>query len=161
MPTNLYGPGDNFHPENSHVIPALLRRFHEATVRGASSVTIWGSGKPMREFLHVDDMAAASVHVMNLPSADYAAVTEPQLSHINVGSGTDCTIAELAMTIADVTGFTGELLYDASKPDGAPRKLMDSGRLTAMGWQPAFDLREGLRDAYGWYVTHLNEAKGQ
>jgi GDP-L-fucose synthase len=161
MPTNLYGPGDNYHSENSHVIPALLRRFHEATVSGADSVTIWGSGKPMREFLHVDDMAAASVHVMNLPCADYAAVTQPQLSHINVGSGTDCTIAQLAMTIAEVTSFTGELLYDASKPDGAPRKLMDSGRLTAMGWQPAFDLREGLRDAYQWYVTHLNEAKSQ
>jgi GDP-L-fucose synthase len=161
MPTNLYGPGDNYHPENSHVIPALLRRFHEATVSGADSVTLWGSGKPMREFLHVDDMAAASVHVMNLPGADYDAVTQPQLSHINVGSGTDCTIAELAMTIAEVTGFTGELLYDASKPDGAPRKLMNSGRLTAMGWQPAFDLREGLRDAYEWYVTHLNEAKSQ
>jgi len=161
MPTNLYGPGDNYHPENSHVIPALLRRFHGAKVNGAASVTIWGSGKPMREFLHVDDMATASVHVMNLPGADYAAVTQPQLSHINVGSGTDCTIAELAATIAEVTGFEGQIDYDTSKPDGAPRKLMDSGRLKEMGWQPAFDLREGLRDAYEWYVTHLNEAKSQ
>ncbi|MEP1472120.1 MAG: GDP-L-fucose synthase [Halieaceae bacterium] len=160
MPTNLYGPGDNYHPENSHVIPALLRRFHEAKESNAESVTIWGSGKPMREFLHVDDMAAASVHVMDLPLSDYGAVTEPQLSHINVGSGVDCTIAELAATVAEVTGFKGRIEYDASKPDGAPRKLMDSGRLNAMGWQPAFDLRDGLSDAYKWYLAHLNEARG-
>ncbi|KAA1188928.1 GDP-L-fucose synthase [Pseudohalioglobus sediminis] len=159
MPTNLYGPGDNFHPENSHVIPALLRRFHEAVQSGASSITIWGTGKPLREFLHVDDMARASVHVMNLPQEEYAAVTQPRLSHINVGSGVDCSIAELAETIGKVTGFTGTIDYDISKPDGAPRKLMDNSKLRALGWQPEYNLQAGLADAYRWYLEHLDTAR--
>jgi len=160
MPTNLYGPGDNFHPENSHVIPALLRRFHEAVQRGDEEVVIWGSGTPMREFLHVDDMAAASVHVMELPSEIYAEHTEPMLSHINVGTGIDCTIRELAETVARVTGFEGRLAFDTSKPDGAPRKLMDVSRLRALGWSAQIGLEEGLRDAYRWYLEHADEARG-
>jgi GDP-L-fucose synthase len=154
MPTNLYGPGDNFHPENSHVIPALLRRFHEAVQTGAKEVTIWGSGTPMREFLHVDDMAAASVHVMELPLDLYQAHTQPMLSHINVGTGVDCTIRELAETIARVTGFTGQLVWDSTKPDGTPRKLMDVSRLAALGWQAGISLEQGLRDAYQWFLAH-------
>lgn len=152
MPTNLYGPHDNFHPENSHVIPALLRRFHEAVQRGDQEVVIWGSGTPMREFLHVDDMAAASVHVMELDSATLQAHTKPMLSHINVGTGQDCSIRELAETISRVTGFSGRLIFDASKPDGTPRKLMDVGRLKALGWEATISLEVGLRDAYGWFV---------
>ena len=159
MPTNLYGPNDNFHPDNSHVIPALLRRFHEAAHSGASEVVIWGSGKPMREFLHVDDMAAASVHVMLLDEAAYRAHTQPMLSHINVGTGVDCTIRELAETVARVTGFQGRLVFDASKPDGTPRKLMDVSRLKALGWQASVGLEDGLRDAYRWFVDHHAEAR--
>jgi GDP-L-fucose synthase len=159
MPTNLYGPGDNFHPENSHVVPALLRRFHEAAQGGAQEVVIWGSGTPMREFLHVDDMAAASVHVMELADAPYRAHTQPMLSHINVGTGVDCTIRELAQTIAKVTGFTGRLVFDASKPDGTPRKLMDVSRLRALGWQASIGLEDGLRDAYRWFVQHQATAR--
>jgi GDP-L-fucose synthase len=147
MPTNLYGPNDNFHPENSHVIPGLLRRFHEATARGDAEVVVWGSGKPMREFLHVDDMADASVHVMELDDATYRANTRPMLSHINVGTGVDCTIRELAETVARVTGFQGRLTFDASKPDGTPRKLMDVSRLAALGWRASISLEDGLRDA--------------
>ncbi len=154
MPTNLYGPHDNFHPENSHVIPALLRRFHEAVQRGDKEVTIWGSGKPMREFLHVDDMAAASVHVMNLDAQTYRAHTQPMLSHINVGTGVDCTIRELAETVARVTGFEGRLVFDASKPDGTLRKLMDVSRLAALGWRSGIALEDGLRDAYQWFVNN-------
>ncbi|MDH4558239.1 GDP-L-fucose synthase [Pseudomonas sp. BN417] len=159
MPTNLYGPHDNYHPENSHVIPALLRRFHEATQRGDEEVVIWGSGKPMREFLHVDDMAAASVHVMELDSTTYQANTQPMLSHINVGTGEDCTIRELAETIAKVTGFNGRLTFDASKPDGTPRKLMDVSRLKALGWQASISLEDGLRNAFGWYVENVGQAR--
>ena len=159
MPTNLYGPHDNYHPQNSHVIPALLRRFHEAVQRGDEEVVIWGSGKPMREFLHVDDMAAASVHVMELDDASYRDNTQPMLSHINVGTGVDCTILELAETVAKVTGFTGRLSFDASKPDGAPRKLMDVSRLKALGWQADIGLEDGLRDAYGWYVENVEQAR--
>lgn len=136
MPTNLYGPGDNYHPENSHVIPALIRRFHEAKENDAPEVAIWGSGKPLREFLYVDDMAAACVHVMNLPKAHYEQHTQPMLSHINVGSGSDMTIAELAHSIARVTGYSGRIGFDASKPDGAPRKLMDSSRLRSLAGRP-------------------------
>ncbi|MCF5510813.1 NAD-dependent epimerase/dehydratase family protein [Pseudomonas sp. PA-3-11C] len=154
MPTNLYGPHDNYHPENSHVIPALLRRFHDAVQAGHSEVVIWGSGNPMREFLHVDDMAAASVHVMELETDIYQANTQPMLSHINVGTGQDCTIRELAETIAKVTGYKGRLSFDASKPDGAPRKLMDVSRLRALGWQSKIGLEEGLRDAYQWFVEN-------
>lgn len=160
MPTNLYGPNDNFHPENSHVIPALLRRFHEAAQRGDDEVVIWGSGTPMREFLHVDDMAAASVHVMELDDATYQAHTQPMLSHINVGTGIDCSIRELAETVARVTEFQGRLVFDSSKPDGTPRKLMDVSRLKSLGWQAGIALEDGLRDAYRWFVEHQREARG-
>lgn len=159
MPTNLYGPYDNYHPQNSHVIPALLRRFHEAVQAEQAEVVIWGSGNPMREFLHVDDMAAASVHVMELDTDTYQAKTQPMLSHINVGTGQDCTIRELAETIAKITGFKGRLSFDASKPDGAPRKLMDVSRLRALGWQSAIGLEQGLEDAYHWFVEHRLEAR--
>ncbi|MDY7584995.1 GDP-L-fucose synthase [Pseudomonas sp. CCI3.1] len=159
MPTNLYGPHDNYHPQNSHVIPALLRRFHEAVQRGDEELVIWGTGTPMREFLHVDDMAAASIHVMELDDATYQANTQPMLSHINVGTGVDCTIGELAKTIAEVTGFTGKLTFDTSKPDGAPRKLMDVSRLKSLGWQASISLEDGLKDAYDWYVTNVQQAR--
>nr|WP_301295124.1 GDP-L-fucose synthase [Pseudomonas marginalis] len=159
MPTNLYGPHDNYHPDNSHVIPALLRRFHDAVENSVEEVAIWGSGKPMREFLHVDDMAAASVHVMEVDGEVYRANTQPMLSHINVGTGIDCTIRELAETIAKVTGFKGTLTFDASKPDGTPRKLMDVSRLKSMGWQASIQLEDGLRDAYQWFVTNRLDAR--
>ena len=154
MPTNLYGPGDNYHPENSHVIPALIRRFHEATVSRAAQVSIWGSGTPRREFLYVDDMAAASVHVMNLTPASYQAHTHPMQSHINVGSGGDVSIAELANTIAQTTGYAGAINFDPGKPDGAPRKLMDSTRINALGWQASVALRDGLGLAYQDFLKH-------
>ena len=159
MPTNLYGPGDNFHSENSHVIPALLRRFHEAVQSGAEEVVIWGSGKPRREFLHVDDMASASVYVMELDDVTYRANTTPMLSHINVGSGNDVTIQELAETIARVTGFRGRMVFDTSKPDGTPRKLLDVSRLNALGWRSSIGLAEGLRDAYQWFVRSGHTAR--
>ncbi len=159
MPTNLYGPYDNYHAENSHVIPALLRRFHEATQRGDQEVVIWGSGTPMREFLHVDDMAAACVHVMELDVETYQANTQAMLSHINVGTGVDCTIRELAETIAKVTGFTGRLTFDSSKPDGAPHKLMDVSRLNSLGWHASIELEQGLKDAYQWYVNNVQNAR--
>ena len=148
MPTNLYGPGDNYHPTNSHVIPALIRRFHEAKVSGEPSVAIWGSGTPKREFLYVDDMAAASVFVMNLPKALYDQHTSPMQSHINVGYGSDVTIAEVAQTIRQVVGYSGQINYDPSQPDGAPRKWMDSSRLNALGWQAQVDLERGLVASY-------------
>jgi GDP-L-fucose synthase len=148
MPTNLYGPGDNYHPENSHVIPALIRRFHEAKVAAAAEVAIWGTGTPRREFLYVDDMAAASVHVMNLDLAAYQAKVQPMLSHINVGTGVDVTIAELAQTVSRVIGYQGRIVFDPSKPDGTPRKLMDTRRLASLGWQPTIGLEAGLALAY-------------
>lgn len=148
MPTNLYGPGDNYHPENSHVIPALIRRFHEAKVSGAPSVSIWGSGTPKREFLYVDDMAVASVFVMNLPQAVYQQHTQPMLSQINVGFGSDVTIAELAHAVGRTVGYEGAIDFDSSKPDGAPRKWMDSSRLNALGWQAKVNLARGLSLAY-------------
>ena len=160
MPTNLYGPNDNFHPQNSHVIPALLRRFHEARLAGAAQVTAWGTGSPMREFLHVDDMAAASVHVMELDDAVYQANTQPMLSHINVGTGVDCTIKELTETVARVVGFAGDIVWDATKPDGAPRKLMDVSRLKALGWQASIGLEDGLRHAYEWFLQHQDDFRG-
>lgn len=160
MPTNLYGPGDNFHPDNSHVIPALLRRFHEAVQGGASEVMLWGTGTPRREFLHVDDMAAASVHVMNLDENTWRAHTQPMLSHINVGTGVDCTIRELAELIARVTGFSGRLIWDSTKPDGTPRKLLDVSRLQSLGWRASIDLEQGLRSAYQWFVEHAAERRG-
>ena len=160
MPTNLYGAHDNFHPENSHVIPALLRRFHEAVAQNTAEITIWGSGTPMREFLHVDDMAAASVFVMEISREAYGAQTDPMLSHINVGTGVDCTIRDLAETIAVVTGFTGQLVFDHTKPDGAPRKLMDTSKLNAFGWSPTIGLREGLQSSYDWFVANQDKFRG-
>ncbi len=148
MPTNLYGTGDNYHPENSHVIPALIRRFHQARLQNVRSVAIWGTGTPKREFLYVDDMAAASMHVMNLPKTDYDKHTQPMLSHINVGQGHDITIRELAETIARVIGYSGEITFDPDKPDGAPRKLMDSRRINSLGWQAQVGLEKGLEKAY-------------
>jgi len=152
MPTNLYGPGDNFHPQNSHVLPALIRRFHEAARDGAAEVVIWGSGKPMREFLHVDDMAAASLFVLDLPHDVFAAQMHPMQSHINVGTGRDISIAALAGMVADVTGFKGRLVFDTSKPDGTMRKLMDVSRLADMGWRARNDLKDGLRETYDWFL---------
>ena len=154
MPTNLYGPGDNFHSENSHVIPALMRRIHEAKRNESKSVSIWGSGNAMREFLHVDDMAAACLHVMQMDEATYLENTEPMLSHINVGTGIDVTIRELAKTLAEVVGFNGELAFDSSKPDGTPRKLLDVRRLNALGWQAGTMLRQGLEQTYEWFLAH-------
>jgi GDP-L-fucose synthase len=154
MPTNLYGPHDNFHPDNSHVIPALLRRFHEAKLANAANVTAWGTGSPFREFLHVNDMAAASIFVMNLDKSIYAANTEPMLSHINVGTGEDCTIRQLTETVAKVVGFNGEIIWDTSKPDGAPRKLMKVDRLKKLGWHSTISLEDGLRDAYSWFLEN-------
>ena len=153
MPTNLYGPGDNFHPENSHVLPALIRRFHEAVQTGADEVVIWGSGTPRREFLHVEDMADASLFVMGLDGETYGRETRPMLSHINVGSGVDVTIRELAETVARVTGFRGRLVFDATRPDGAPRKLMDVSRLARLGWTASIGLEQGIRDTYRWFLA--------
>ena len=158
MPTNLYGPGDNFHPENSHVLPALIRRFHEAARDRLDEVTIWGSGKPMREFLHVDDMAEASLFVMELDKATYDANTEPMLSHINVGSGTDVSILELAQMVARVTGFNGRITTDPSKPDGTMRKLMDVSRLADMGWTATVGLEEGIEGTYRWFLEQDSSA---
>lgn len=153
MPTNLYGPGDNYHPQNSHVIPALIRRFHEAKLNSTPEVAIWGTGTPLREFLYVDDMAAASVHVMNLPAEVYAQHTQPMLSHINVGFGSDLTIAELARTVGVVVGYTGAITFDTTKPDGTPRKLMSSERLHSLGWQAKVGLKEGLAQAYADFLA--------
>lgn len=160
MPTNLYGENDNFHPENSHVIPALMRRFHEAKERGDAEVVVWGSGTPMREFLHVDDMAAASIHVMELDDATYQANTQPMLSHINVGTGVDCTIREMAETMARVVGFSGRLTFDATKPDGTPRKLLDVSRLAALGWRYSISLEEGLTSTYAWFLANQERFRG-
>jgi GDP-L-fucose synthase len=157
MPTNLYGSGDNYHSEDSHVIPGLIRRFHEAKGKKLPKIAIWGSGTPRREFLYVDDMAAACVHVMNLTKAVYEEHTQPMLSHINVGSGVDFSIKELAELIARVVGYQGEITFDSSKPDGAPRKLMDSSKLNALGWQPKIALEEGLKAAYADFLQ--NEAR--
>ena len=156
MPTNLYGPGDNYHPENSHVIPGLIRRFHEAKSAGAEVVTVWGSGNPKREFLHVDDMAAACLHVMGLSRKVYEQHTQPMLSHINVGCGSDVSIADLAARIAGIVGYRGHIAFDASKPDGTPRRLMDSSRLRALGWQPRIELAQGLQRTYEDFLAKLN-----
>ncbi|HEV2609939.1 MAG TPA: GDP-L-fucose synthase [Noviherbaspirillum sp.] len=157
MPTNLYGPGDNYHPENSHVIPALIRRFHEAKIKGAEKVTIWGTGTPRREFLFVDDMADASVHVMELDRAKYEKHTTPMLSHINVGTGEDVTIREVAEIIRKVVGFKGDIEFDTSKPDGTPRKLMDNSKLLSLGWHPGMRLGEGIKETYAHFVTDVAE----
>ncbi|KAJ0090915.1 hypothetical protein Patl1_14453 [Pistacia atlantica] len=148
MPTNLYGPNDNFHPENSHVLPALMRRFHEAKVKGAKEVVVWGSGSPLREFLHVDDLADACVYLME----NYGG-----LEHVNVGSGKEVTIKELAELVKEVVGFQGELVWDTSKPDGTPRKLMDSSKLAEVGWRPKIELRDGLVDTYKWYLENVKQ----
>jgi len=153
MPTNLYGPGDNYHPENSHVIPALIRRFHEAKVSNAPEVVIWGTGTPKREFLYVDDMAAASVFVMQLDKNTYDSQTSPMQSHINVGFGSDITIKELAHAVAKATGYQGSISFDATKPDGVPRKWMDSGRLNHLGWAPKVNLEDGLKLAYSEFQS--------
>ncbi|WP_093917505.1 GDP-L-fucose synthase [Sulfitobacter marinus] len=152
MPTNLYGQGDNFHPQNSHVLPALIHRFHEAARDELDEVVIWGTGKPMREFLHVDDMAEASLFVLDLPQETYSANTQPMLSHINVGTGTDVSIGALAQMVADATGFKGRLTFDSSKPDGTMRKLMNVSRLADMGWQAKIALKDGLQETYDWFL---------
>ncbi len=153
MPTNLYGPNDTFHPDNSHVIPALMRRFHEARMADAPAVTVWGSGTPRREFLHVDDLAEACLHVQNIPHETYSRHTDPMLSHINVGAGVDCTIRELAVMLAEVVGYSGEIVFDNTKPDGTPRKLLNTGKLTALGWQASIPLKQGLRNTYQWFMA--------
>ena len=160
MPTNLYGINDNFHPENSHVIPALMRRFHEAKESGAPEVIVWGTGTPMREFLYVDDMAAASVHVMELDEAIYQQNTQPMLSHINVGTGVDCSIREMTETMASVVGYQGKIVFDVTKPDGTPRKLMDVTRLKNLGWQYRYNLHEGLSLTYKWFIENINSFRG-
>ncbi|WP_170384382.1 GDP-L-fucose synthase [Ruegeria atlantica] len=152
MPTNLYGPGDNFHPENSHVLPALIRRFHEAKRDGLDEVKVWGTGKPRREFLHVDDMAEASLYVLDLPRDVYEANTQPMLSHINVGCGEDISIADLAILVAKTIGFTGKITQDDSKPDGTMQKLMDVSRLSSMGWRARVRLEDGIRETYAWFL---------
>ena len=157
MPTNLYGENDNFHPENSHVIPALMRRFHEAKINNEQKVTVWGSGKPMREFLHVDDMAQASIYVMNLDTTTYQKHTEPTLSHINVGTGKDCTIKEMAETMSTIVGFKGNIEFDSTKPDGTPRKLLDVTRLDKLGWKANINLKEGLTKTYQWFLENQDK----
>lgn len=159
MPTNLYGPGDNFHPQNSHVLPALIRRFHEAAEEGRDEVVIWGTGAPRREFLHVDDMAAASLFVLDLPRERYEAITQPMLSHINVGCGEDVSILSLAQLVARVTSFEGKIVTDPSKPDGTMRKLMDISRLTDLGWTPTISLEQGVEETYHWFLKHGNTAR--
>ena len=151
MPTNLYGEHDNFHATNSHVIPALMRRLHEAKVQGLKEVVIWGTGTPLREFLHVDDMASACVHTMGISEKSYSSITSPRVSHLNVGTGIDCSIHDLAMTMSSVVGYQGALTFDTSKPDGAPRKLLDTGKLKSSGWQPVVSLEEGLHRTYQWF----------
>ena len=161
MPTNLYGPGDNFHPDNSHVLPALIRRFHEAAQSGVDVVTIWGSGQPRREFLHVDDMAQASLYVLDLPKHEYDRNVQPMLSHINVGAGTDVSILELAQLVAHATGFEGRIETDPSKPDGTMRKLMDVSRLTSMGWRASIPLEEGIRSTYQWFLANQHNIRAK
>lgn len=159
MPTNLYGPGDNFHPENSHVLPALMLRFHSAKINNTPTVTIWGSGTPMREFLHVDDMAEACLFILELDKPTYAAHTDPMLSHINVGSGNDVTIKQLAETVAAVVGFTGDITFDTDKPDGTMRKLMDITRLEQLGWTAKTPLTAGIANTYQWFLDNIDNVR--
>ena len=159
MPTNLYGPNDNYHPLNSHVVPALIRKVHEAKISGSPEVSLWGTGAPKREFLHVDDMASASIFVMNLAKTEYDRFTTPMQSHLNVGCGTDITIKELIQTIAQVVGFEGEISFDSSKPDGAPRKLMDAQRLFSLGWKPSISLEDGIKNAYADFVMRFGDGR--
>lgn len=160
MPTNLYGPADNFHPVNSHVVPGLMRRLHEAKVNGAPVIEVWGTGKVRREFMHVDDMATACVHVMECSRLEYEAVTEPTRSHLNVGTGTDCSIRELAEMLKEVVGFTGELTFDSDRPEGTPRKLLDVSRLNELGWRSEVGLEDGLRQTYGWFIDNAESIRG-
>jgi GDP-L-fucose synthase len=160
MPTNLYGPGDNFHDQNSHVIPALIRRLHEAKLDKSKSIDAWGSGSPLREFLHVDDLAIASLYVMNLDSKLYDSKVNARMSHINVGTGIECSIKNLAESIAEIVGFKGDILWDSSKPDGAPRKLMDSSKMIDLGWQPKYNLETGLGDTYKWFLNNISSYRG-
>lgn len=160
MPTNLYGPHDNFHPRNSHVIPALLRKFHQAALDGDKTVTVWGSGRPRREFLHVNDMASACVYVMGLATDRYWGAVSERCSHLNVGTGEDISIADLAAKVAAVCGFQGEIRFDPSMPDGTPRKLLDVSRLADLGWRAEIDLDRGLRDAHDWMVSHWDALRG-
>jgi len=159
MPTNLYGPGDNFHLENSHVVPALIRRFHEAKLKDISEVVVWGSGTPLREFLHVDDMAGASVFIMNLPQHNYRKHIKAMLSHINIGTGIDCTILALAQTIANVVGYKGDIVFDKTKLDGTARKLMNVERINNMGWSSKVPLKDGIEDTYQWYLNNLSNMR--
>ena len=159
MPTNLYGPGDNFHPEESHVIPSLLRRFHAALQENAPEVVVWGTGNAMREFLHVDDMADACVHVMETERRAYGHFTLPMLSHINIGTGKDCTIRQLSELIAETVGYQGRVVFDTSRPDGAPRKLLDVSRIHRLGWKARIGLEEGLRDTYRWFLARHHDAR--
>ncbi|WP_445366474.1 GDP-L-fucose synthase [Methylomonas sp. BW4-1] len=161
MPTNLYGENDNFHLQNSHVIPALIRKFHDAKVSNSPTVSVWGTGKAMREFLHVEDMAAACLHVMALGKEQYQSCTEPMLSHLNVGTGEDVTVRELAETIQDVVGFQGQISWDSTKPDGTPRKLMDVSKLKSLGWQPKIPLKTGLELTYRWFLEHQGQFKAE
>lgn len=157
MPTNLYGPNDNFDLASSHVLPALLRKFHHAVLRGEPRVPVWGSGRPRREFLHVDDMAAASIHLLELEPETYWSVADERCSHINVGAGSDIRIADLAALIAEVTGFSGHVEFDPSMPDGTPRKLLDTSRLRRLGWEPSIQLEEGIRSTYQWMTAHWED----
>ncbi|QSB02620.1 GDP-L-fucose synthase [Methylomonas sp. EFPC1] len=161
MPTNLYGENDNFHLQNSHVIPALIRKFHDAKLGNSPTVSVWGTGKAMREFLHVEDMAAACLHVMALDKEQYQSCTEPMLSHLNVGTGEDVTVRELAETIQDVVGFQGQISWDSTKPDGTPRKLMDVSKLKSLGWQPKIPLKTGLELTYRWFLEHQGQFKAE
>jgi len=160
MPTNLFGPGDNFHPKNSHVVPALIRRMHEAKRNSLPEVTVWGSGKPFREFMHVDDLASACVHIMELTPEQYWKNAQPRCSHINVGTGRECSIAYLATVIKDVVGYKGRITFDASKPDGSPRKLLDVARLRSLGWAAQIPLRKGVEEAYDWYLSQVESVDG-
>lgn len=159
MPTNLYGPGDNFHPINSHVIPAMMRRFYEAVRDGNDEVIVWGSGKPMREFLHVDDMADASIYVLNIEKTKYVNATKPMQSHINIGTGKDLSIQQLAATMAVVTNFQGRVIFDTTKPDGAPRKLLDISRLERLGWRSKISLLDGLKSTYAWFLENYKVSR--
>jgi nucleoside-diphosphate-sugar epimerase len=156
MPANLYGPNDNFHPENSHVLPALMARFYQAAQENMDEVVIWGSGTPRREFLHVDDMADAALWVLDQPQATYERITGPGVSHINVGTGLDISISELAKIMAKLSGFRGRISYDRSRADGTPRKLLDVSRLAAMGWQPSIELEDGISRTYDWFVGQVS-----
>jgi len=159
MPTNLYGPGDNFQGKNSHVIPALLKRFHEAKTSSQPSVLVWGSGKPKREFLYVDDMAAGSIYAMNLNLKALSKHTEPMCSHVNIGFGLDVSIRELTEVISDVVGYEGEIIWDETKPDGAPRKLMNPDRIRELGWKPTIKLYDGLKKTYSWYLMNHGSSR--